>query len=108
MGDVSYLKIQMWAFIGGFLFCYLLIGNLKSQRTAPKVVAMRPVAARLVLPAVPEVEVTNFRLPQVRIELPPRGLDQPDGLLHDVRRPGYSLDLIDTRHQLPGELPERE
>ena len=93
-------KEVKWAtagFIGGFLLCYLLVGAFRPQPAASPVLAKAgPGAAWLPFQAVPAVQVTNLRLPELRIiELPPRW-EGPGVLPPSLMNPGYSLDLIDT------------
>jgi len=89
-----------WAaggFVGGFLLCYLLLGAFRSQSPAPGLLTRAtPVTAW---------EVTNVQLPEVRIVSPDRWVEQVPGMPRGPKPPGYSLDLIDTRYQLP-QLPK--
>jgi hypothetical protein len=101
-------KEVKWAtggFVAGFLLCYLLVGAFRSEPAASPVIARAaPGAAWLPVPAVPVVRVTNLRLPELRMESPPRWVGRG---LHPPRtlNGGYSLDLIDTHYQLP-QKPE--
>jgi hypothetical protein len=98
------MKWGAGGFLGGFLLCYLLIGGLLSQPPAsPLVARMTPTTAWPAVAAVPGVQVTNFPLPELRIESPPRWLGP--GLPPGPPHPGYSLDLIDTHAEAP-KLPQ--
>ncbi len=95
-----------WAasgFVAGFLLCYLLVSAFRSQPGAAGLLTRAtPLAARSPMPPV----VTNIPLPGVRIGSPDRWVDRMPGMPSIPRPLGYSLDLIDTRYQLP-RMPEK-
>jgi hypothetical protein len=103
------IKWAVSGFVGGFLFCYLLIGAFQSQRAASPLLAKATPAVAWpqapVIATVPTVLVTNLGLSELHIESPPRwlgpGLPPPR-----VSNPNYSLDLIDTHYQTPKRPPE--
>jgi hypothetical protein len=98
------IKWGAGGFIGGFLLCYLLIGAFRSQTPAsPLLAKVTSPAAWPSAPAVLVVQVTNFPLPELRIEALPRWLGP--GLPPGPPHPGYSLDLIDTHAEVP-KLPQ--
>ena len=102
------VKWAMGGFLGGFLLCYLLVGAFRSQPAASPVLAKAtPGAAWLPAPVLPVFEVTNFPLPEIRIELPPRVVGPvPEPPPPQLLNPNYSLDLIDTHYQLPPKPEE--
>ena len=97
------IKWAAWGFLGGFLLCCLLIGGLRPEPAAPRVLAGWP--GTTVWPpwrTSPSNQLTNLQVPELRIELPPRWEPPPV-----VMPLGSSLDLIDTHYQAPGDLPDK-
>ena len=98
------IKWAAGGFIGGFVLCYLLLGAFQPQTpAAPLLPWVTPTTAWPAVAVVPGVQVTNFPLPELRIESPSRWLGP--GLPPGPPHPGYSLDLIDTHAEAP-KLPQ--
>jgi len=89
------VKWAIRGFIFGFLLCYALVDMLKPQasRSTQLANATQPIPPVIITPA---LTVTNFSVPRLEIELPPRWVDSPSGVRDAISRPGYSLDLIDN------------
>ena len=92
------IKWTAGGFVGGFLLCYLLLGPFRSQSPAPGLLTKAT-------PVTPWL-MTNSQLPEVRIALPDRWVEQVPGTPRSPKPLGYSLDLIDTRYQLPQPAKE--
>jgi len=97
------IKWAVCGCLGGFLFCYLLVGAFRAQpiSSPPPLVKAVGNVAWPVLPAPPVVAVTNLKAPELRVELPPRWVGPSWELPSEIGRPGYFLDLIDTHYQPP-------
>ena len=106
--------------IAGFLLCYVLIAAFQ-RPAAPALVtkvtqamALPPGPPRanatwttaLPVSIIPSIVVTNLRFPEIRIEMPARSAGLSPEPPSAPPRPGYSLDLIDTRYQPPVKLDD--
>jgi hypothetical protein len=108
------IKWAVTGFVGGFLLCYLLLGSFRAEPRAPSLVTWAtPSTPPLRAPATGDRpgnarvdvvilrEVTNTPLPQR--DLRPDRWDRWVGprLPTDPSQRADSLDLLDTRHQIP-------
>jgi len=90
-----------WAVCGclfGFLLCYALLDTLKPQASRSTQFANATQTRLSSVSTLSPLTVTNFPMPRLNIELPPRWVESPSRPSGATLRPGYSLDLIDNSH----------
>ena len=94
MCDRREIKWAVAGFVGGFLFCYVLLAVFRTPPTPPALAKATPVAAWPPAPVRPAFVITSPPSEFLPRRVEPRQLGGP--------RPGYSLDLIDdTHHEEP-------
>lgn len=98
------VKWAVCGFLIGFLLCYALLDTLKPQASRSTQfanatqTAFSSVSTISPVTITPALTVTNFSMPKLNIELPPRWVESPSDLKDATWRRGTSVDLIDNSH----------